>query len=359
MSWLIYALGGGWGHLMRALAFGRIAALHRPVTILSNSPYTANLLNYAAKEALLPIVAGCYIQVISPAASFTQTCDRVRQIVSRMTYDCLIIDTFPRGLGGELADILPKIKSIPRILVHRDINPNYVRAKDLQRFVAEYFNLIFIPGETGELAFSQLPQVQHTAPWLIRSADELPTRSHARTLLHLNLLKAVTSPASLTPLVLIYAAGRAEELAFYGQLTQELVNSRSDITVRCLSAHCPEHCPPELWVFHWPGIECLPAANVVIGGAGYNTFYECMAVGVPLVAFAFERHYDRQGIRVKRWCEHQPLPPVRLVKSMEEAKLAVNEFLQLRPYQPPNLMNGAIAAVRFIEDLPQRTGNWQ
>jgi hypothetical protein len=44
---------------------------------------------------------------------------------------------------------------------------------------------------------------------------------------------------------------------------------------------------------------------------------------------------------------------------MEEAKVAVNEFLPLRPYQPPNLMNGAIAAVRFIEDLPQRTGNWQ
>lgn len=85
MSWLIYALGGGWGHLMRALAFGRIAALYRPVTILSNSPYTANLLNSAAEEALLPVVAGCYIQVISPAASFTQTCDRVRQIVSRMT----------------------------------------------------------------------------------------------------------------------------------------------------------------------------------------------------------------------------------------------------------------------------------
>jgi UDP:flavonoid glycosyltransferase YjiC (YdhE family) len=257
-------------------------------------------------------------------------------------------------LGGELADILPKIKSIPRILVHRDINPNYVHAKDLQRFVADYFDLVLIPGETGELAFSQLPQVHHTAPWLMRSADELPTRSAARTLLHLNPLKAVSSPASRTPLVLIYTAGRAEELAFYGQLTQELANSRSDITVRCLSAQCPEHCPPELWVFHWPGIECLPAADVVIGGAGYNTFYECVAVGVPLVAFAFERHYDRQKIRVKRWCEHHPLPPVRLVKSMEDAKLAVNEFLQLGSNPPPNLMNGAIAGVQCIEELSQR-----
>jgi hypothetical protein len=243
-----------------------------------------------------------------------------------------------------LADILPQLKSTPRILIHRDINPDYVRAKDLQHFVADNFDLVLVPGETGELPLAHLPQVQHTAPWLIRSASTLPNRAYARTLLSLN-------PDETGKVVLVYAAGRAEELAFYGQLTRDLANSLTGVTVRCLSAECPTHCPPELWVFHWPGIECLPAADVVVGGAGYNTFYECVAVGVPLVAFAFKRLYDRQEIRVMQWCDRQQSSPVRRVKSVEEALLAVEDFLQLPSGHQSDFINGAIAAIPIIEQV--------
>ena len=336
MSWLIYALGGGWGHLMRSLALGRIAAQTRPVTILTNSPYVAYLSNSPS-----PLVANCYIQAIPSQATFRETCDRVRQVVASLYYDCLIVDTFPRGLGGELADILPQLKSIPRILVHRDLNPEYVRAKDLQRFVANNFDLVLIPGERSELPLAQLPQVNPTAPWLVKSAGELPNRADARTLLGLGLSEG--------KVVLVCAAGRAEELSFYGQLTRDLANSLTDVTVRCLSAHCPKNCPPELWVFHWPGIDCFLAADVVVGGAGYNTFYECVSVGVPLVAFAFKRQYDRQQTRVSRWCQQQKLPPVRLVKSAQEAKIAIADFLHLPGCNPPSFINGAIAAVQIIE----------
>jgi hypothetical protein len=102
-------------------------------------------------------------------------------------------------------------------------------------------------------------------------------------------------------------------------------------------------------VFHWPGIECLPAADVVVGGAGYNTFYECVAVGVPLVTFVFKRLYDRQQIRVMQWCDHQQWSPVRRVKSVEEALLAVEDFLQLPRCHQPDFINGAIAAILIIE----------
>jgi UDP:flavonoid glycosyltransferase YjiC (YdhE family) len=244
-------------------------------------------------------------------------------------------------LGGELADILPQLESIPRILVHRDLNPEYVRAKDLQRFVAENFDLVLIPGEIGELPLAQLPQVNHTAPWLFKSAGELPNRADARALLRLD--------SSEGKVVLVCAAGRAEELSFYGQLTRDLANSLPDVTVRCLSAECPKNCPPQLWVFHWPGIDCLPAADVVVGGAGYNTFYECVSVGVPLVAFAFKRQYDRQQMRASRWCHQEKLPPVRLVKSAQEAQIAIADFLQLPGCNPPSFINGAIAAVQIIE----------
>lgn len=164
-------------------------------------------------------------------------------------------------------------------------------------------------------------------------------------------IHAIPSNASFDQVVLVYAAGRAEELSFYGQLTGKLANSLTGVTVRCLSAECPENCPPELWVFHWPGIECLPATNVVVGGAGYNTFSECVAVGVPLVAFAFPRRYDRQRMRVRRWCDRQQWPPVRLVESVEEALLAVSDCLQLLPCHQPNFINGTIASVHSIEKV--------
>ena len=60
-------------------------------------------------------------------------------------YECVIVDTFPRGLGGELAEILPQL-SVPKVLIHRDINPDYVIAKNLPDFVADNFDLVIVPG---------------------------------------------------------------------------------------------------------------------------------------------------------------------------------------------------------------------
>lgn len=92
--------------------------------------------------------------------------------------------------------------------------------------------------------------------------------------------------------MVVCAAGRAAELAWYGKLTSALAESLSGVVVRCLAAKCPD-CPPDLWVFHYPGMECLLAADVVVGGGGYNTFYECAALQVPLVTFTMDRRYDR------------------------------------------------------------------
>ncbi|MBD2041741.1 hypothetical protein [Microcoleus sp. FACHB-672] len=400
--WLIYALGGGWGHLVRSLSFGRIAAIHRPVIILCNSPYAAQLLQYEASDRRLyadlllakepvkiqkqevdeysgllstlsmlpfsedlrftfensefletteplPIVEGCYLQVISPIASSSTIKNQVRQMLAEEQYECVIVDTFPRGLGGELAEILPLL-SAPKVLIHRDINPDYVVAKNLPDFVADNFDLVIVPGEGEEMPLAELPQVRHTAPWLIRSAGELPDVTRARTLLGLN-------PIDTNPLIVICAAGRAEELSLYGNLTRVLAESLPGVTVRCLAPECPENCPAELWVFHWPGIECLPAADVVVGGAGYNTFYECLSVGVPLVAFAFKRQYDRQEMRVLRWIENQATVPVKLVESVEGALSAVCDFLNQAKKSissaeiPKAYMNGAAGAVKLIEQF--------
>jgi predicted glycosyltransferase len=354
--WLIYALGGGWGHLVRTLSLGRIAARHRPVIILCNSPYAKALVRYESFsrhqeifdfEEPLPIVEGCYLHLISPTTSSQETRKQVREIILGDFYECVIVDTFPRGLGGELVTILPSLKSTPRILIHRDINPIYAQAKDLAGFVREQFNLVIVPGEGENLPLAKLPQAYQTDPWLIRHAGELLNPQQARHILKI-------PPEKAGSLILVCAAGKAEELDLYGQLTQYLSESFPDKIVRCLAAERPAKCPPELWVFHWPGIECLLAADVVVGGAGYNTFYECTSLGIPLVAIAFNRQYDRQEMRVIRGKNSLTALKVKLVENLETAKLAVQDFLESAgspSCPPPSYKNGAGDAIQLIENL--------
>ncbi len=345
-SWLIYALGGGWGHLNRALSLGRIAAKNRTVTIICNSPYLEYLLSaQTEKYDILPKIEGCYIEFISPRDNLNITRDRIQKILSDRQYQCLIIDTFPRGLGGELVDILPKITA-KKILVHRDIKPDYIRAKQLQNFVENYFDLILIPGEIGKLPFSHLPQVKYTSPWLIRCDNELPKLLESYLLLNIKSEEMTLSQSA--KIVIISSSGKAEELKYYGKLTQILAEKFTNIIFRCLAAECPENCPRELWLFHWPGIECLLAADLVIAGAGYNTMYECLALGIPLLAMPFKRMYDRQELRIEK-C--QKLGKVEKIENIETVINGIEKYLKLNYQQKPviKFINGAIEAVKLIE----------
>ncbi len=352
--WVIYALGGGWGHLNRALALARVAAERYRVTILTNSP-NVGFVDLTPQPPSLPgkgELGRICIEAIAPDLSREAICDRVREFLLNTAYDCLIVDTFPRGLGGELAEILPQL-SVPRILVHRDLNPDYVQAKDLSVFVAQHFEQILIPGEGDNLSFSYLPNVYHTDPWLIRNADELPSLETARSLLRL--------PANSVSTILVCASsplppslrGKGarglgqldQEVSLFGKLTAQLQAALPEAAIRCLSPQCPLYCPPELWVTHWPGIDCLQVADVVVGGAGYNTTYECAALQIPLVSFAFPRLYDRQLRRAER--------SNYLVQSIPEAIATVKTLLQQSPQrrcnQPVNYVNGAVEAVKEIE----------
>lgn len=347
---MIYALGGGWGHLTRALSLGRIAARCHSVNILTNSPYAAYLHN-----------SSCNLRVISADAGFSATVSQVRNVLLNSHYDYLIVDTFPRGLGGELADILPRLKHIPRILIHRDINPEYVRVKSLHSFVAEHFDAVIVPGEGRDLPLADLSIVQHTAPWLIRNADELPDKTKARSLLGLdaqvinNLCDSkigqdrLTLPLQNATTILVCAAGQDSELSFFAQLITQLVGAFPTAEVRLLAAKCPAECPSDLWISHSPGIECLVAADVVVGGAGYNTVYECAALGVPLVAFAFKRLYDRQHRRASQ--------STYFVQSFEEAIITVQMLLDniknriCREENSSSFINGAVQAVGLIEKM--------
>lgn len=165
-------------------------------------------------------------------------------------------------------------------------------------------------------------------------------------------------PHNSTPVVIICTSGSAppsppgkqvgglgpNETQLFGTLTDQL-HQVPEVTVRCLSPHCPPQYPPELWVSYWPGMDCFQIADVVVGGAGYNTTYECLALDVPLISFAFQRLYDRQTHRAQQH-NYQ-------VESVTEAIALVQHLLHQNPklasFGQRNYINGALQAVQLIE----------
>ncbi|MEO0376395.1 MAG: hypothetical protein AAF329_17595, partial [Cyanobacteria bacterium P01_A01_bin.17] len=161
-TWLIYALGGGWGHLNRAIALGRRAAQQHRVRILTNSPY-ASWVQGQLQDNVLPTAqaSSLELQVLSAQAEQTEISHQVQEQILETEYDCLIVDTFPRGLGGELVSCLPTV-TVPKILIHRALNPDYVAAKNLVSWVAQQYNLVLVPGEKENICFMDLPRTAIT-----------------------------------------------------------------------------------------------------------------------------------------------------------------------------------------------------
>jgi predicted glycosyltransferase len=339
--WQIYALGGGWGHLNRALSLARVAANSSLVRIVTNSPYVNYLTSIITKEN-----SQIGVQSISPEANLSETRTQVLNTLLKRDYDCLIIDTFPRGLGGELVDVLPQLINIPRVLIHRDLNPDYVAAKNLQQFVVEHYNLLIVPGDGENLPFSHLPKVRQTPPWLMRSSSELQLEK-AYSYLRLNFPQDKDRKV-----ILAYSSGNLSELDLFGLLTRRLVQKFPTAHIRCLAPICPSHCPPDLWVSHAPGMDCLPPVDLVIGGGGYNTVSECLSLQISLVALAYPRLYDRQIERLQRW--RFPFHPVSqdVEADVEAIVEKVQTCLELpKPELCLDYVNGAAIAFQIISEF--------
>lgn len=310
--WLIYALGGGFGHLTRACALARAAFPDTQVRILTNSQYASHVASAAPEVNMM--AAQEFESALSAA-------------------DCLIVDTFPRGLAGELVNILPTFSGL-KVFVRRDLNPDYVAKYNVDAFVGRSYDLALIAGDaSGPHHTRQQPGVM-TAPWLIRSTRELPDRERARQLLGLGYER---------PCVLVCAAGNVEELGWYGATVAGLLEYAQRCEVRCVSPSRPDGCPPEFWIQYWPAMDLYSAAAVLIGGAGYNTVYESLACGIPLVARPWPRKYDRQSLRAGRGA-------ARIVDTPQQAISAAMDLLRGPRPRPSGAENGALQAVAQIRE---------
>ncbi|HEX8434071.1 hypothetical protein [Archangium sp.] len=329
--WLLYALGGGLGHLTRAVALGRAARLrgHR-VEVVTNSAFASGL----ALEAEL---GEGLVHRLSPELGKHTVRASFERLFARVSPEVLVVDTFPRGLGGELATLLPELK-VRKVLVHRDLHPDYVERFGLARFVDTYDRLL-LPGEPAPLAHH--PRAVSTPPWLVRDVGELLDVPSARQAL------GVATSEEAVPVVAVLACGRPEEvdecIGLAAMLQREL-GARAAVRLLAPSAltSVPE---PLTWLRPWPALPLMRGIDVLVGAGGYNTVQEARATGTPLVAFARPRLYDRQALR---------LHASEQVSTFDAALARVSALLPTpselrRERAAPSYVNGAHAAVRLIE----------
>ena len=281
--WLIYALGGGLGHLTRAVGLARVAARsgHR-IRILTNSPF--------AGQIPFDRELGENAEVVRIDSTFNRdaVAAKVGTILKERDFDVLIVDTFPRGLAGELTPWFDRLKC-PKVLIHRDIAPDYVRWGGLES-VASRFDLLILPGERAPLGHHS--HAVRTAPWLVRDREELLDRYDARYRLNV----CGDDPR---PVVIVVGCGRRDEIRSVRILANRLKESLVGSAIVLLSSvECPDDSVKDCGPVFWPLLELMAGIDILVGSGGYNTVYEARATATKLVALARPRKYDRQAERL-------------------------------------------------------------
>jgi len=344
MIGLYYALGGGLGHGMRALSLARELArtMGGQHILLVNSPFAGTL--RAAVDRVEVTV-----RTLRPTASAAESGAWVLSQRDELQPDLFVVDTFPRGLGGELAEWLPGWRAGLKVLVSRVLPESYVRQFQLASFSRDTFDMIFAPGEPSWWNADEAV-VTRTGPWLVRHADELLAPEDAAQRL---------GCARHERCVLVVGSGTRDEC-------REWIDWFRDLLSRWPAAGPPlrlalpneianlDGLPTGVIVRHVPLVELLTGAAAVVGNAGYHLVQETRWLGVPGRFLARRRLYDEQGGRLRDDERATSLAGLATRLLHEFARLAVPPLLP-RPW----LTSGTTAAAqaiscRLTEIFPRR-----
>jgi len=266
---------------MRALSFARAASRRwHHTTIISNSPWAEAIRQQSAWPEHTALRA------LATSLDKHGVRARVTELLETEPHDALVVDTFPRGLAGELPALTAR-QRVPRVWVHRDMTPEYANRAEVIEAASSY-DLALAPGEAGPLA--ERVGARSTAPWLALDREALLPRERAREALG----------AGAQPLALVLGSPSPEEDEQAAQLTKDLASrKRIGWSVRFASLGDataePELRAPKMW----PLMKLYAGVDALIGAGGYNTVHEARATGVPLLATARTRLYDRQSQRLR------------------------------------------------------------
>lgn len=323
-----YALGGGLGHLNRALAVLRHL---RPrlseagFLLIASSPYT-----HLAIAAGLPVlrVPGAMEGLTFPKGATGLVAAAALERLAPL--DLLVVDTFPDGLHGELT---PEVLGLARrrALIDRDGAREPSASRGL-------YDAILAPYPA-----SADPAAEAVGYVVNRHPGEALAPEDARR--RLGLPARQDGPS----IVAMHAGDPGEVLGFFAQVRAACACLKQPHTLRLLT---PLPLPGDPWpevVHPYPASETLPAADLVIAGGGYNSHAELRLFGRRALFRPFDRSHDRQADRLG------PLeptfdaltPPAELAGLIEEA-LARPAPAPAEPGDYEGAARAAAALVRLV-----------
>lgn len=330
--WLVYALGGGAGHLIRATALARAAIRSATVfpfgieiCLLTNSPFAEVI---PISDELGP---GHEVIRIASDLNRDETAQQIHQHLAERDFDVLVVDTFPRGLGGELKDVLPRLRC-RKVLIHRDLNPEYCSLVDVAGSLKD-FDLLLVPGEPA--LFSSAAHAIVTAPWLIRDPEELLPPAEARNRLVVD--------SHTQPVVAVIGCGTVAEIQQMRLLADDLSTRFESAAIRFIAPKSTTAPTKAVAVSTWPFLESIRAVSVIVGSGGYNTVNEATATKTLLIGIARKRLYDRQEKRLRLTGE-----PIGVSEVADRLATLLHNGVTHNAQQP-QYTNGVHQAIELIE----------
>lgn len=244
---IYYAPGTGLSHLTRAIAVLRAwnRITKRSSVLASYSRYASLAQREGVRLRQLP----------GPNAQ------AIERLFRELSPKLLVVDTFPRGTVGELAEVMAKLQ-IPAVLVQRYVNPAYLRQYNVAAFVGQYYRLVIriadaLPPQTLSQRTIDVP------PVTIRDAKELPHPLQRSGWLFLDWGEGEGSDDFL--------AVAHEEARRRGKEFRAVRRGEA-----------------------YPAVELMPSFELVIAAGGYNVYHEAALTGTPVIFVPARRMYDDQ-----------------------------------------------------------------
>lgn len=285
----MYAMGGGHGHVCRALHIVRaIRALAPSVDV--------KLLGPERCRAIVP----ANVEYDAPPSCNREELGRwFVALVDHFQPRVVVVDTFPRGVLGEL-----RFRSEQkRVLVTRLVPPAYYQLARVREACFTYDQIYWSEGKSlPEYPGIEVEPVADTRPVL------KPEPSHGT----LGLGTGIYQHGDRVRKAFETAFGPEGEWIQSGSWRKDL------------------------------GLQLLPRFGLLVSASGYNTFYEALRVGQPTIFIPQERKYDFQRQRVQTLLDSEPGTPFLIAGPAPSAETLLQLAGQLKGRRlPPRDFRGA------------------
>ena len=315
----IYAMGGGFGHIMRASGLARSLLRLRPeLSVCLYIPQRGKA--WVRKLNLRAVTLPCQRKVPDPGAWLKQ------QFLSAPPR-LLIVDCFPLGIRGELGEVLENIDKT--VFVTRWLAQETMAHESVQKSLGSYSLRIRTEKIHPSLAGYDFHEVD---PILSISSLELVDRDEARSLAGLSTSKRV---------VFLVITGEGRESFMLRHVTTQLAKEH-DFHLEILTPHSRLS-----WKL-FPLARFLRAADLVICLAGNNLYYELIQAGVPAILVPSNLTNDNHQARARG--DLAVSHPHSRVCSANEIYRCFPEMLS-RPLSRPRAFLGAEQASELILKL--------